>query len=39
MMLADAFPAVAVARMYRDAARRLGIVLVERAVQTQEEGA
>ena len=29
--------AVAMARMYRDAARRLGIVLVERAIQTQEE--
>jgi putative tryptophan/tyrosine transport system substrate-binding protein len=29
--------AVAAARMYREAARRLGIALVERAVQTQEE--
>jgi putative ABC transport system substrate-binding protein len=29
--------AVAVARMYREAARRLGIVLVEQAVQTLEE--
>jgi putative tryptophan/tyrosine transport system substrate-binding protein len=29
--------AVAAARMYREAARRLGIALVERTVQTQEE--